>query len=346
MKLKRHLGVVVIPALMLLGACGSASSGTPAPQVATTTSDASTSAATPTTTHISASPSARPSAGTTASSIPVPKVMPDFVGQTQSAAQATLSQYNVQIKTVNKIDAQPAGTVIEQDPVAGASFAQVVTLTVSTAPATVPNVTGKTFAEAQQQLTKLGFAVKENPIFDQKLADGLVQAQNPPADTANVAEVTLDVIRRPVVTYLADMEAIDSDGFRSANVGTAKSNGKSYSHALVLEPSEYATLGVREYDFSRQYRQLKGDLGLGDKSDSAAVGKVEIYGDGRQLLAQDVPFGTTIPIDVDVTDVLRIKITVTTVDGRSSIVFGDFAAQGLQSEVGGSESATPTSTSR
>lgn len=341
MTITRRVAAIALPAILLLSACGSSTSGsgtTATQEAATTTSAAPTTSASPRNTHSSAA--------STSSSVPVPKVMPDFVGQTQSAAQAALAQYNVQIKTVNRIDAQPAGTVIEQDPVAGAPFAQVVTLTISTAPATVPDVTGKTFAEAQQQLTKLGFAVKENPIFDQKLADGLVQAQNPPADTANVAEVTLDVIRRPVVTYLADMEAIDSDGFRSANVGTAKSNGKSYSHALVLEPSEYATLGVREYDFSRQYRQLKGDLGLGDKSDSAAVGKVEIYGDGRQLLAQDVPFGTTIPIDIDVTDVLRIKITVTTVDGRSSIVFGDFAAQGLQSEVGGSESATPTSTSR
>jgi beta-lactam-binding protein with PASTA domain len=45
--------------------------------------------------------------------------MPDYVGQKLADVQATLAQYNVQIKTVNKIDAQPAGTVIEQDPVAG-----------------------------------------------------------------------------------------------------------------------------------------------------------------------------------------------------------------------------------
>lgn len=341
MSTRRQIALIVLPVILLLGACGSpgSDSGTPTAQAAATTS----AGATPS----SASPTTRSSTAPTSSSVSVPKVMPDFVGQTQAAAQATLAQYNVQIKTVNRIDAQPAGSVIEQDPVAGAPFAQVVTLTVSTAPATVPDVTGKTFAEAQQQLTKLGFEVKENPIFDQKLADGLVQGQNPPANTANVGKVTLDVIRRPVVTYLADMEPVDKTNLYGFNSdGATKANGKAYSHGILVTPAPSGQVGTIEYDFSRQYRKLTGELGLDDKSASDAIGKVEIYGDGRQLLAQDVSFGQTVPVDLDVTDVLRVKITVATVDGKSSIVFGDFAAQGLQSEVGASGSPTPTTTSR
>jgi len=272
--------------------------------------------------------------------------MPDFTNRTLSDAQAALAQYNVQIKTVNRISAEPAGTVIDQDPVAGAPFAQLVTLTVATAPATVPDVTGKTFSDAQEQLTKLGFTVKENPTFDQQKADGLVTAQNPPAGTGNAAEVTLDVVRRPVVTYLADMETVNQQALYGFNPGTSKANGKTYSHGLLVTPASNGATGTFEYDFSRQYRKLNGELGLDDKSDSAAVGKVEIYGDGRQLFAQDVPFGTTVPVELDVTDVLRIKITVSTVDGKGSIVFGDFAAQGLQSEVSASGTATATTTSR
>lgn len=339
MKLAARLAVLVLPATVLLGACGSGTPGIAAPSSTTPVSMAEESTS-------SASATARSTTVATSSSVAVPKVMPDFTGITLSAAQAALAQHNVQIKTVNKIDPQPAGTVIEQDPVAGAPFAQVVTLTVATAPASVPDVIGETFAEAEQELIELGFEVTENPIFDQKLTDGLVQGQNPPAGTGNAAEVTLDVVRRPVVTYLADMEPVDRDDYQSYDTGTAKSNGKSYSHAVTISPYASGSPGSVEYDFSRQYRQLKGDLGLGDKSDSAATGKVEIYGDGRQLLAQDVPFGTTTPVDIDVTNVLRLKIIFSTVDGRGSIVFGDFAAQGLQSEVGASGSPTPTTTSR
>ncbi len=340
MKLAPRVAVLVLPAALLLGACGSATQGTA--EAPPTTSAAASSSAPPTS---SASPTSRSSTIATSSSVSVPKVMPDLTGKTLSDAQAALAPYNVQIKTANKIDAAPAGTVIEQSPVAGAQFAQVITLTVSTAPATVPDVTGKTYSDAEEQLTKLGFEVKESPIFDQQKADGLVTGQNPPAGTGNVAEVTLDVVRRPVVTYLADMEPVDKDtlyGFNSD--GATKANGKSYSHGLLVTPVPSGSVGTIEYDFSRQYRKLTGELGLDDKSDSAAIGKVEIYGDGRQLLAQDVPFGQTIPVDLDVTDVLRLKVTVATVDGKSSIVFGDFAAQGLQSEVSASGSATATTT--
>ena len=343
-RLTRRLAVALLPAALVLAGCGSSEpTAQPAGPAATTTapSTIASSAAT-----ISASPTSRSGTIATSSSVAVPKVMPDFTNRTLSDAQAALAQYNVQIKTVNRISAEPAGTVIDQDPVAGAPFAQLVTLTVATAPATVPDVTGKTFSDAQEQLTKLGFTVKENPTFDQQKADGLVTAQNPPAGTGNAAEVTLDVVRRPVVTYLADMETVNQQALYGFNPGTSKANGKTYSHGLLVTPASNGATGTFEYDFSRQYRKLNGELGLDDKSDSAAVGKVEIYGDGRQLFAQDVPFGTTVPVELDVTDVLRIKITVSTVDGKGSIVFGDFAAQGLQSEVSASGTATATTTSR
>jgi len=275
------------------------------------------------------------------SSASLPELMPDFVGQTVPEAEAILKPLNVRIKKIPLIAQEAAGTIIEQDPVAGADFAQTVTLTVSTAPATVPDVTNKTFADAEAALTKLGFIVKQNPVFDQKRADGLVIAQNPPADTSNVAEVTLDVVRRPVIAYLADMSTVAKDNLDEFTAGSPKANGVSYSHGLRVEP--YA--GYRadlEYDMSRQYRKLSGALGLDDKSASAAVGKVEIFGDGRQLTQVDVPFGSTIPVELDVTDVLRLKITISVVDGTGAVVLGDFVAQGLQSEV----STTPTTTTR
>ena len=72
------------------------------------------------------------------------------------------------------------------------------------------SVAGKTFSDAQAQLTKLGFTVKENPSFDQQKADGLVTGQNPPAGTGNTAEVTLDVVRRPVVSR-STLRFLDAD---------------------------------------------------------------------------------------------------------------------------------------
>lgn len=264
-------------------------------------------------------------------SVKAPEIMPDLTGELFEDAQAELVQYNVRIIEKSKISSEPAGTVIEQDPVAGADFSQTITLTVSTAPPTVPDVTGQTFGKAEEALVKLGFEVVENPVFDQTLADGLVQAQDPPAGATNAAEVTLSVVRRPVVAFLADMEPVSKEAYDYFTPGIQKSNGKSYSHGLLIDPrTNGATI---EYDFSRQYRRMTGELGLDDKSASSALGKVEIYGDGRLLTTVDVPFGTTIPVDLDVTNVLRLKINVSVLDGSGAVVFGDFQAQGLQSEV-------------
>ena len=251
-----------------------------------------------------------------------------------------LKPLNVKIKTVYLISPQPVGTVTEQDPVAGADFAQSVTLTVSTAPAAVPDVTQKTFGAAQDALTKLGFTVKENPVFDEKLADGLVVAQDPPAGATNASEVTLNVVRRPVVTYLSDMTPVQTTSV-SYTPGVQKSNGKSYPHGLLVTPG--STGGSLEYDFSRQYRQLTGELGFDDKASSDATAQIEIYGDGRQLTEQNITFGTTTPVQVDVTDVLRIRISVSVTDGKGSVVLGDFRAQGLQSEIATTVATTTTS---
>ena len=71
--------------------------------------------------------------------------------------------------------------------------------------------------------------------------------------------------------------------------------------------------------------------------------QIEIYGDGRQLTEQNITFGTTTPVQVDVTDVLRIRISVSVTDGKGSVVLGDFRAQGLQSEIATTVATTTTS---
>ena len=138
------------------------------PTVASTSSSAAESASpspSVTTSPRSSSSGARSSTTqSTSSSVPLPAIMPDLVGKPLDEAEAALKPLNVKIKTVYLISPQPVGTVTEQDPVAGADFAQSVTLTVSTAPAAVPDVTQKTFGAAQDALTKLGFTVKENPV--------------------------------------------------------------------------------------------------------------------------------------------------------------------------------------
>ena len=327
-------GALIIAALVIATGCSKAADTPGLAQPSSTA--AATSNPTP------SSSSAASSSTATSASVKLPEIMPDFVGGTQEEAEAVLKPLNVRIKTQNQISAEPAGEVVAQEPVAGADFSQSVTLTISIAPPTVPDVTQQTFGTAEQTLTKLGFTVKENPLFDDKRADGLVIEQNPAAGATNASEVTLSVVRRPVVVYLSDMTPVSSEDLNGLGTGIQKANGKSYSHGVAPVPTR-TSVGTVEYDFSRQYRRLVGEIALDDKSPTGAVGKVEIYGDGRLLTDPSIAFGTTTPVDVDVTDVLRLRIAISETggDGYAQVILGDFKAQGLQSEV---ESTVTTST--
>lgn len=292
----------------------------------------------------SASGGTTPEVATSAAApAPPPVVMDNFVGRSYEEALKSLVPYNVQITRQARIAPQPAGTVVDQVPLGGSSFSQNVTLVVSVAPPIVPNVINKSFGEAETQLKQLGFAVVEKPTFEEERLDGLVVGQDPASGSRNVGEVQLTVVRRPVVAFISDLDEVATLGTANVRSGSAKANGTTYSHAVqvITYPGSGST--SVEYDLSRQYRRLIGNLGVSDDSSSDASYKVEIFGDGRALASETVTLGRPRPLDLDVTKVLRLRLTVTGLAGSSStndtIVFGDLRAQGLQSEV---TSGTPT----
>jgi len=96
--------------------------------------------------------------------------VPNLVGMTEQGAANALEQAGLKVGKVvsEQSDKGPAGTVITQDPAAGAKVADggLVTLTLSSGaspspPSTVdvPNVVGSTKAEAVQTLGAAGFVV-------------------------------------------------------------------------------------------------------------------------------------------------------------------------------------------
>jgi hypothetical protein len=261
--------------------------------------------------------------------------MPDFVGQTFDEAEALLRRYNTRITKKVRISPEPAGTIVDQEPVGGAPFTPNVTLFVSVAPPTVPDAVGKSFGDASTDLERLGFSVVEVPRFDETRQDGLVLEQSPPAGSSNAGEVTLTVARTPVVFYVGyDVEAVATSNFNHYETGTSNSNGSSYSHSLRL--NTYAEEGASaEFNLGRSYRQLRSFVGIDDDSrDSDAQFRVEIFGDGRLLWGDTIALGETKEIDADVTDVLRLKIFVINLARAESIlVLGDARLNGLPAEV-------------
>jgi hypothetical protein len=255
--------------------------------------------------------------------------MPNLVGQSVDEARAELIPYNVRITTENRIDASPAGMVIDQDPPGGAPFSTDVALVVSVKPPDVPNVVGETVATAREVLGELGFQIEEEEVLDEQVVDGLVLGQDPPEGTTNVGLVSIQVARRPVVVFLTDLEAVNSSRVQK---GTFDANGVTYDKALNLAGPD----GFVEFNLSRAYRRLLLVVGVRDDSDATAVIRFNVFADGRLLKTQDLRLGEPVDLDLDVADALRLRIDTATLAGESyniDFVLGNPRLYGLEGEV-------------
>jgi beta-lactam-binding protein with PASTA domain/predicted Ser/Thr protein kinase len=153
-----------------------------------------------------------PSAGTvvqvgstiavTVSSGPAPVRVPDVIGQSQSAAEATLTNAELALGSVTQrtSTAQQPGTVLSQSPANGASVhaGDKVNLVVAQAPkeTAVPNVVGQDEAAAAAALGQAGFKPKTtSETVTEATQAGIVLKQSPAAgaNARKGATVTLTV---------------------------------------------------------------------------------------------------------------------------------------------------------
>jgi serine/threonine-protein kinase len=118
--------------------------------------------------------------------------MPNVVGQTEAAATTTLTGLGLVVQTSSTASAEPAGTVLSTNPVAGATVAAggSVTIEISSGPAlvVVPDVVGRRTNGATQIMENAGFVVttRTEPAPDASQV-GRVLRTNPVAGT-EVAE--------------------------------------------------------------------------------------------------------------------------------------------------------------
>ena len=144
----------------------------------------------------------------------IPQVaVPDVVGMTQQGARAALEQTGLKVGDVLTVQSatSPVGTVVAQDPAAGAKVPEntVVSLTLAAQstptpppPAAVPDVTGTDQAGAKQTLLNEGFVVVVSQAPSASVAAGTVISQVPVAGVVarTGASVTIVVSTGPTAT--------------------------------------------------------------------------------------------------------------------------------------------------
>jgi eukaryotic-like serine/threonine-protein kinase len=111
--------------------------------------------------------------------------VPDLTGKTLAQAQTAIEAAGFTVGDVTEAadDAVPAGSVVSQDPAAGATAdkGSAVALAVSTGPAAVqvPNVMGMDVADAQQALTEAGLGYETAYEYDLRAPADQVMGQLP-----------------------------------------------------------------------------------------------------------------------------------------------------------------------
>jgi hypothetical protein len=100
-------------------------------------------------------------------------------------------------------------------------------------------------------------------------------------------------------------------------------NGIEYSNALLMSSSTYQNVTV-EINAGRSRTRFLGTLGVPDNQKSSSVHQIEISLDGAApVLSTTIGFGETKAIDIDVTKVLRIRITVLKTSSSGYLAIGD-----------------------
>lgn len=130
--------------------------------------------------------------------------VPDVVRTVETEAAARLGQagLGVDVQDVPSSTEQP-GTVLSQEPIAGARVpkSSTVVIAVASGPkmAVVPNVVGQTQQAATSAVTQAGFAVTLTEAFSPTAAVGVVISQSPPAGVSAEASatVTLSISKGP-----------------------------------------------------------------------------------------------------------------------------------------------------
>lgn len=103
---------------------------------------------------------------------------------------------------------------------------------------------------------------------------------------------------------------VNADYYRD-DKGTKSINGDRYVQSV-----SFADLcgyggdgsGVYEWDLSRDYETLITTAGMVDTTPAGWTGTVTFSGDGEILETVDVTLGETVPVEIDVTNVLRLRI--------------------------------------
>ncbi|MEY2421056.1 MAG: eukaryotic-like serine/threonine-protein kinase [Acidimicrobiaceae bacterium] len=245
----------------------------------------------------------------TATTVPSDRPMPSLAGLSEGDARAALAFIGVTGSAVTVTPtaaAGPGGVVVGQDPPPGATVkaGAAVTLKIS-APATVPDVVGKTETEARAALSALGARVQRKETFDPNAAQGAVLAIEPAAGAPLTDEVTITVAEAPSSVFLTELKPVKTN----CSTGTATVKGSDVKSALTCGPSaNAASPAVVDYAVNGSVTRFDATFGQSDRAETRFSVQFQTFVDDQLVDTQTVAFGQTVDISIPISGALRVRV--------------------------------------
>jgi eukaryotic-like serine/threonine-protein kinase len=145
--------------------------------------------------------------------------VPNVKGLGVAEAVARLSDAGLEANPVDVFSDQPSGTVIAQDPAAGARVVEDTRVRINVSqgakPIAVPNVVGQTFEDAKAALEAEGFVVRRTDQ-NSNIQPNTVIDTRPAAGSAQQAGTTINVIvsKGPEDVAVPNVEGLDEESAR------------------------------------------------------------------------------------------------------------------------------------
>jgi hypothetical protein len=154
--------------------------------------------------------------------------------------------------------------------------------------------------------------------------------------------VVLTVARRPVTVQLDRLPVVEESG-AGWETGQARLDGDTYVRSVFSYTDDYCdSPTILQYDLGRNYRSFSTRVGPSDESYSQTLLQFDVRLDGRSVFSGKAKLGESLPIEVDVTDGLRLELSVARLESPCGSwdddVFGVWADPVLQ----GSPDEVPT----
>ncbi len=206
---------------------------------------------------------------------------------------------------------------------------------------TMPDLVGKNVSAAKDALPR-SMKVEIVDQVDEKAAADTVLSQEPAAGQPVGDGVKLVVARTGVVVYLDSLTPTAGRWGTSGNGYVVGMGAKQYVRSVGTNLDHYSCASEvysAEYNLSKGYRRFVAAAGFSDNSENTAVKvQLEVLADGRQIFTKPVGFGSNVPLDLDLTGVLRLTFQYQVTSGaktcsNSTFALGEAKLLGLAREI-------------